>query len=217
MTKLTLIGICTVAATLGIVGGLMVHETTKETVFQTSDTAKIAALQDKVAQLSERLNNNEDVPSSHFSVQVQATPFTEISSNSHKETIQSDDNSEKKISATPMDAEAGHKRYINKLEQSFYDQDQDYVWSAQASDTITHFFDSQSVQWDKTHSELNSLECGAKLCKMEVVHGDQAAADEFALEFPQSVAVDMPEISYDYETLSNGKISVVMYLTRQVN
>lgn len=111
---------------------------------------------------------------------------------------------------TIADEEA--EKLISGLNDEFYQQDTDEHWSVQSSNQIYSYFDQMAQTESKGTSELRSVECRTSLCKVEVLHENAAAAEDFFLRFPSTVNNSLPSISYQFENLPDGRVDVVMYL-----
>jgi len=223
MNKHSIIGIGGLLAAAGSLGLWLAAGSGSEHGSNAALVEQVAELEARLAQLSNRLDTKAHERGNQFNIQLQPMPTAVDGPAAHVDAPVVTARPRTESAATPMQSTpdqadtARQQQEVAELEQAFANQEQDYGWSAQASDSITRYFDERVGQWDKYSSELSGVQCGGALCKMQVTHMNQEAADAFALEFPLTMAGEMSDISYDYQTLADGSVSVTLYLSRQIN
>lgn len=152
---------------------------------------EVAALHQKVGNtsaMSEYYNNTEDVADSPGEMVLTEQDI---------------------VAATQRQAYEDRKQ-MEVIDSVFMSENIDYQWSAQTSDLIAQNLENS----EQIKTDLESLECRATLCRVEVNHHDASIAEEFELQFPLQVGEALPQINYLYEPQDDGSVSVVMYLAR---
>lgn len=101
-------------------------------------------------------------------------------------------------------------------EQQFWDEKTDEVWAASSSDHIADFFEQQDSRLEGAFgSKLNNVECRSTMCKVEVVHDDLKAEQDFGLKFATGlVDQQIKSITFQSEKNPDGRIVEVMYVSK---
>ena len=97
--------------------------------------------------------------------------------------------------------------------QAFWNEPVDEIWAQQSSQQISDYFAGLEPR-DGLMSVLNDVECRTNRCKVEVVHDDQQAVEDFELAFPIRMAGQLHGITYQTDERLDGRIAVVMYLSK---
>ena len=122
------------------------------------------------------------------------------------------------VMLTPLDTpEPGQSRadkVLAKLETQFAEEAVDDAWSAQSGDRISSYFSETAGNMEWSGSTLGDVQCHSSLCRVEVVHENEQALQEFSLKFPMQMAQAMPRITYQTEPRNDGRLAMVMYLSR---
>jgi len=102
---------------------------------------------------------------------------------------------------------------FEKDESLFWRESVDDIWAQQSSQQVVDYF-SQTQSGRDDMSVLNDVECRSSRCKGEVVHDNPQAAEEFELDFPATMAGHLNGITYRTDQRLDGRIAVVMYLSK---
>lgn len=112
----------------------------------------------------------------------------------------------------PPSVSARNKSF-EKDENQFWQESVDQLWAQQSSQQVVDYF-SQTQLAHEYLSVLNDVECRTSRCKVEVVHDSPQAAEEFELDFPVNMAGHLNGVSYQSDQRLDGRIAVVMYLSK---
>lgn len=109
------------------------------------------------------------------------------------------------------DETATQNSAFERSAEAFWQESVDEIWAQQSGQQIADYFAEIGVD-DGAMSVLNNVECRSSRCKVEVVHDDQQAVEEFELAFPIRMADSLHSITYQTDVRQDGRIAVVMYL-----
>jgi len=99
-------------------------------------------------------------------------------------------------------------------EQQFWEEKADKVWAPESSQGIADFFE-QNSQEESFGSKLSDVECRATLCRVQVVHNDLRAEQEFVMKFASGMSdQDIKSINFQSEKGPDGRIVEVMYMSK---
>lgn len=126
-------------------------------------------------------------------------------------TTMADTSSDAPAPAQPYEQSALQDAVFDRAAQAFGQEPVDEIWAQQSSQQIADYFAELSGA-DSPASILNNVECRSSRCKVEVLHEDLQALEDFALRFPLSVTGALHNMMFHTEELPDGRIAVVMYL-----
>ena len=183
------------------------------------DDARLQKLEQQVAALSDELKKTEKAQRRPvFNFQWHGMDKDKTAADTGNDTVADAGTQTATPPSSPGQASGDAQRtLIGNLENQFDNESRDNTWSANASATITAYFDNLPNNGNGQSSYLDSVDCRSSLCKVEVTNVNSEAAQAFAMTFPMAVGPELPSATYDYHPRANGQVDLTLYLSKQVN